>query len=399
VGKETEGTSNGGGRYRTPRPRCGTLTKNLRPLNLAVELDTLGVVEGLAVLAGLTLVLVAASDAVSTLVTTRRRRGRRWPTPVYYRWSWRAWRAIALRSGPERREGFLGVYGPLSLLGLLVFWVVLLVGGWGAVWWGLRPSVSGVDGYLDAVYFAGVGFFTVGFGDLVPTGGLTRLLVLVEAFMGLVTMALVIGYLPTLYNAYARREVQLLALDDLSDEPTTPVTFLEASYANGGAQGVAAAFADWERWCDDVYDTHTTYPMLALFRSRQPGQHWLTALGVVMDAAAIALSTFDNGAARPAARLWRRSTRLIQHFRQLPAVGQRAGGGDAGTDEVRFRDAYQRLERLGGPMRPYEQAWDQYRRRHAVFYPELVAATGQLLVPMEFRHQTARYDLSGPEGP
>jgi Ion channel len=361
-------------------------------------LDTLGVVEGLAVLAGLALVLGVAGDAVSTLVTTRRRRGRRWPTPVYYRWTWRAWRAIALRRDPERREGFLGVYGPLSLLGLLVFWVVLLVGGWGIVWWGLRQSVSGVGGYLDAVYFAGVGFFTVGFGDLLPIGGLTRMLVLVEAFMGLVTMALVIGYLPTLYSAYARRELQLLALDDLSDEPTTPVSFLEASYANGGVQGVAAAFADWERWCDEVYDTHTAYPMLALFRSRQPGQHWLTALAVVMDAAAMALSTFDSGTAGPAARLWRRSTRLIQRFRQLPAVAQEAGGGVPGDDEAWFRDAYRRLERLGHPVRPYEQAWDQYRRRRATFYPKLVAATEQLLVPMEFRHHTARFDLSGPEG-
>lgn len=200
-------------------------------------METLGIVEGLALAAGLALVFVTASDAVSTLVTTRRRRGRRWPTPVYYRLTWRAWRAMARRAGPERREGFLGLYGPLSLLGLLVLWVVLLVAGWGAVWWGLRPAVSGVGGYVDAVYFAGVGFFTVGFGDLLPTGDLARLLVLVEAFMGLVTMALVIGYLPTLYSAYSRRELKLLALDDLSDEQVAPVTFLEASYANGGAQG------------------------------------------------------------------------------------------------------------------------------------------------------------------
>ena len=219
-------------------------------------MDSVGVVEVLAVLAGLALVLVTGGDAVSTLVTTRRRHGQRWPTPVYYRWSWRAWRAIGRRGSPERRESFLGIYGPLSLLGLLVFWVTLLVAGWGAVWWGLRSAVSGVHSYLDAVYFAGVGFFTVGFGDLLPTGGLARLLVIVEAFMGLLTMALLIGYLPTLYGAYSRRELQLLALDDLLDEPTTPVGFLEASYANGGLQGVAAAFADWERWCDDVFDTH-----------------------------------------------------------------------------------------------------------------------------------------------
>jgi hypothetical protein len=310
-------------------------------------LDTLGVVEVLAMLAGLALVLVTAGDAVSTLVTTRRRRGRHWPTPIYYRWTWRAWRAVGQRAGPAR-EGFFGVYGPLSLLGLLVMWVLLLVAGWGAVWWGLRSAVTGVDGYLDAVYFAGAGFFTVGFGDLVPTGGLARLLVLVEAFMGLVTMALVIGYLPTLYGAYSRRELQLLALDDLSDEPTTAITFLEAGFANGGTQGVAAAFAEWERWCDEVFDTHTAYPMLAMFRSRQPGQHWLTALGVVMDAAAITLATVDAPKAGPVARLWRRSTRLLHN----------------------------------------------YRRLRAAYLPELVAATEVLLVPMEFRHHTSRLDIT-----
>jgi Ion channel len=154
-------------------------------------LNAEGVVEVLAVVAGLALVLVSASDAVSTLVTTRRRPGRFWPTPVFYRQTWRAWLAVGRRAAPELREGFLGSYGPLSLLGLLAFWVLLLVVGWGAVWWGLRSRVSGVDGYIDAVYFAGVGFLTVGFGDILPTGDLARLLVLVEAFMGLVTMALV----------------------------------------------------------------------------------------------------------------------------------------------------------------------------------------------------------------
>jgi hypothetical protein len=395
VGKETEGSSNGAERYRSSRQRCGTLTKNLRPPNLAVELIAEGVVEVLAVVAGLALVLATAGDAVSTLVTTRRRRGRLWPTPVYYRWSWRAWRAVGRRASPELREGFLGSYGPLSLLGLLVLWVLLLVAGWGAVWWGLRSRVTGIDGYLDAVYFAGVGFFTVGFGDILPVGDLARLLVIGEAFMGLVTMALVIGYLPTLYGAYSRREVQLLTLDDLSDEPTTPVGFLEACHAAGGVEGIAAAFASWERWCDDVYDSHTTYPMLALFRSRQPGQSWLTGLAVVLDAAAISLAAIDGARAGPAARLWRRASRLLHTFQLLPAVGTREAepAGSPG-DEDRFRAAYQRLGKLGLPLHPYGQAWDELRRLRAGYYPELVAATELLLVPLEFRHHTARLDVT-----
>jgi hypothetical protein len=358
-------------------------------------LDLLGVVELLAVPAGFALVAVTAADAVSTLVTTRRRRGRRWPTPVFYRATWRAWRALGKRADPELREGFLGLYGPLSLLGLLVLWVVLLVGGWGAVWWGLRSAVPGVDGYLEAVYFAGVGFFTVGFGDLVPTGGLARLLVLAEAFMGLVTMALVIGYLPTLYGAYSRRELQLLALDDLSDDATTALGFLEASYAAGGYPGVAAAFAEWERWCDEVFDTHTAYPMLAMFRSRQPGQHWLTALGVVMDAAAITLSTIHGSGAGPAARLWRRATRMLQNFRALPAIGMRAAElAGPSADEAPFRTVYQHLASLGVSLRPHEEAWPDYRRLRAAYLPELFATTELLLVPMEFRHHTSRLGIT-----
>ena len=149
------------------------------------------------------------------------------------------------------------MYGPLSLLGLLVTWVVLLVAGWAAVWWGLRSAVTGVDGYLDAVYFAGVGFFTVGFGDLVhprpagPPAGPRR------GVHGA-------GHhgpghrLP----AHPLRRLQpaggpALSLDDMSDEATTPIGFLEACYASGGGQAVAAAFTEWERWCDEVFDSHT----------------------------------------------------------------------------------------------------------------------------------------------
>jgi hypothetical protein len=156
-----------------------------------------------------------------------------------------------------------------------------------------------------------------------------------------------------------------------------------------------AAFADWERWCDDVFDTHTAYPMLALFRSRQPGQHWLTGLAVVLDAAALNLAIADPNPAGPAARLWRRATRLLQGLQRLPAVGLRTGDTGPGTDETRFRAVYERLARLAQSPRPYAEAWEAYRRLRTASAPELVAATELLLVPLEFRHQTSRLDLTG----
>jgi Ion channel len=189
---------------------------------------------------------------------------------VFYRRTWRAWRALGRRMASERgRERLLAVYGPLSLRGLLVIWVLLLA-GWGLVWWVLAGQLSRVGGYLDALYFAGVGFFAVGFGDVVPVGTLARLLALAQAFMGLVTIALVIGFLPTLFGAYSRREVQLLTLDDLSEQRPARSGWGDLLARRRGPGRPAAAFADWERWCTEVFDSHTAYPMLALFRSRQP---------------------------------------------------------------------------------------------------------------------------------
>jgi hypothetical protein len=280
-----------------------------------------------ALLAGVVLIGAVATDAVSTLVTTQRRSGRWWPTYVFYRRTWRLWRAAAQHvPSEEARERLLAVYGPLSLLGLLILWVLLLLVGWGLVWWVLSDRLSGVHSYLDALYFAGVGFFTVGFGDVVPVGGLARMLALVQAFMGMFTIALVIGYLPTLFGAFSRREAQLLTLDDLTDERTSSTGLITAWHADGGLDGLAAAFADWERWCAEVFDSHTAYPMLAFFRSRQPGQHWLTALGVVTDAASICLAAIKGARAGPAMRLHRRATGLLRTVRELPAVARTAAG-------------------------------------------------------------------------
>jgi hypothetical protein len=354
------------------------------------------VVRLLALLTGAALVAVAATDAVSTLVTTQRRSSRLWPTYVFYRRTWRAWRALGQRIASERgRERFLAVYGPLSLLGLLVVWVLLLLAGWGLLWWVLRGQLHGVDGYLDAVYFAGVGFFTVGFGDVVPVGGLARLLALAQAFMGLVTIALVIGYLPTLFSAYSRREVQLLTLDDLSDERTTSTGLIRSWHADGGLDGLAAAFADWERWCAEVFDSHTAYPMLAFFRSRQPDQNWLTALGVVTDAAAISLAAIQGAGSGPALRLYRRATGLLRTARELPAVARSAAGGGAGQlgDEAAFQALYRHLEANGVPLHPYDRAWGDLHRLRVDYVPSLRATIALFLVPPEFRNHATPLPL------
>jgi hypothetical protein len=320
-------------------------------------------------LLGVVLVAAVATDAVSTLVTTQRRSGRWWPTYVFYRRTWRLWRGVARHIGSEQtRERLLAVYGPLSLLGLLVIWVLLLLIGWGLVWWVLQDRLSGVHSYLDAVYFAGVGFFTVGFGDVVPVGGVAR----------------------------------LLARDDPTDERTSSTGLIEAWHDGGGLDGLAAAFADWERWCAEVFDSHTAYPMLALFRSRQPGQHWLTALGVVTDAASICLAAVRGARTGPALRLYRRATGLLRTVGMLPAVSKAAAPA-ADDDEQRvrgeaaFQAIYRHLEGHGVPLYPYDRAWEDLRRLRAEYLPYLRATIAVLLVPPEFRNHATPLPLDDPE--
>ncbi|MGH7361602.1 MAG: ion channel, partial [Candidatus Methylomirabilales bacterium] len=171
---------------------------------------------GVYVVAGLVVVAVTLADAFDTLVSTRIRTGRWWPTDVYYRTTWKLWRRMC-SSIPKlsRREAALSLFGPLSLIGLLVGWTVGQVGGWSLVWWGARQGFS-LDfvAFNDAVYYSGVVYLTIGFGDILPADGALRLLSPIEALGGLGTLGLVIGFLPSLYSGYQDRESQLLRLDD-----------------------------------------------------------------------------------------------------------------------------------------------------------------------------------------
>lgn len=175
---------------------------------------------------GLAVVVITLADAFDTLVSTRIRPGRLWPTDVFYRLTWRVWRFFAARPRRlRRRETLLSLYGPLSLVVLLGLWTFGHIIGWALFWWSVRDGfATPMDSVLDATYYSGAVYFSIGFGDVVPVDGPLRLLTILEAFEGLATLGLVIGYLPPLYSAYQSRERQLLRLDDLSEDRITPAT-------------------------------------------------------------------------------------------------------------------------------------------------------------------------------
>ena len=239
----------------------------------------------LAVIVGVILVVTALADAINTLVSTATAWGRWWLTFILYRRTWSGIRTVAAQMPSEAsKEVILATYAPLSVLFLLVAWVTQQVIGFGLIWWGLG-GVDGADGLFDSIYFSGVVYFTLGFGEVVPVDAVPRVGSLVEAFAGVLTTALVIGYLPALYSAFSERERKLMTLDDGTEERITPTSLLMSRAPTGDPDDILRFFEGWEEWVAGVIETHSTFPMLRLFRSKHAGQNWVTALGLLTDAA------------------------------------------------------------------------------------------------------------------
>lgn len=336
------------------------------------------------VVAGTVLVTWILVDSFETLLATNLRSGRWSFTRAYYGVLWRGYRRICERLGEERRERWLARFGPASFLGLLVAWTTLEIFGWGLIWWGLRSGFHGaIDSPGDAWYYSGVVYFSIGFGDILPSSGVLRLLTVAEGLSGLGTLGLVIGYLPSMYAAYSARERQLLLLDDLTDERVTPVTLVRAYLdEDGGTTRVDAMFDEWAAWCADVYDSHTSFPVLVWFRSKHRGHSWITGLGVVTDAAIAFAATVPGAERGSAIRLHRQAVRLVD------GLGQRVGlPPDPSVAALRpelWRIGYTTLAGTGVAVRTFEDSYDRLTAMRAEFHPMMEAFITELLAPRGF---------------
>jgi hypothetical protein len=333
------------------------------------------------VVAGLALVVVTLADAIGTLVAARGLSGRWRLTRQFYWVSWRAWRSVGRRLSLRRREGFLSLYAPLTLLSLLAVWLVGLLVGFSLLYLAGRNSLQGESGYLSLLYYSGTCLFTLGFGDILPTVGILRLAALVEAATGLVTMALAISYLPVLYGAYGRRESRLLTLDDPSGKRIEPTALIRIWAPGGDTDRLYRFFGEWENWTADILESHVSYPMLALFRSQHRGQSWITALGVVLDAAVLTCATVPGAELREPYFMYRRGRRALHEIvRRLPQSYAKQGA----LERFQFDVAYSRPPATGLPLRDPDEGWERLLEYRSTYATSLQALIDYLLAPAGF---------------
>ena len=334
---------------------------------------------------GVALVAWILVDSFETLLATNLRSGRWSFTRGYYGVVWPLYRRLCIaRRDDDRRERWLARFGPASFLGLLVAWVVLEIVGWGLIWWGLRSGFHGaISSPGDAWYYSGVVYFSIGFGDILPSSGLLRALTVVEGLSGLGTLGLVIGYLPSLNAAYSARERQLLLLDDLTDERVTPVTLVRAYLDDGGGTArLDAMFDDWAAWCAEVYDSHTSFPVLVWFRSKHRGHSWITGLGVVTDAAIAFAATVPDADRGSAMRLYRQSVRLVQGLGVRVGLPPRNDLIDLPPEL--WRVGYDTFAATGVGLLSFEESYESLLALRREFHPMMEAFIDELLAPRGF---------------
>ena len=216
---------------------------------------------------------------------------------LFYRSTWSIWRFVACLLGPgKKRETFLSLFGPLSLLGLFASWVVGLIGDFALLHWSLGSplNLERTTDFGTYLYLSGTTFFTLGYGDVTPIESFGRFLTVVEAGLGFAFLACVIGYLPVLYQSFSRRELTISLLDARAGSPPSASQVLVRLSQAHSVEALAPFLAEWERWAADVLESQLSYPVLSYYRSQHDNQSWLAALTAVLDTCALLIVGVKN---------------------------------------------------------------------------------------------------------
>jgi hypothetical protein len=254
-------------------------------------------VHGIAAVVSVALIGVVWWDAFETVVLPRTVARRLRLTRMYFGFVWGGWSWMAAKVRRERRrERFLAIYGPLSLVGLAAVWAIALVIGFGALHWaaGSHLQPVGPSPVFDDLYMSGTTFFTLGLGDVHPVDGVDRIITVAEAGMGFAFLATVIAYFPVLYQAFSRRETRLTLLDAWAGSPPAGAEVLRRLGLRGEIGHLDAFLKDWEYWCSEVLESHISYPALAYFRSQHQHQSWVAALAAILDLSALVQVGIDH---------------------------------------------------------------------------------------------------------
>ena len=337
----------------------------------------------LGVIVGAALIIGILWDCFETIVlprsVTRRFRFAR----VFYFTLWRIWAGISgLFKSEGKQDSFLSYFGPLSLILLLNCWAACMIAGFAFIHWSLGSHFDAPEkqlGFGSYLYVSGTTFFTLGLGDVAPRTGLARGLTVLEAAVGFGFLAVVIGYLPVIYQAFSRREVGISLLDSRASSPPTACELIRRHAENGRIDSLIQILRDLERWAGDLLESHLSYPVLAYYRSQHDRESWLAALTTVLDACSLIeiaedrTASWQGGLTFAMARHAAIDLALV--FKIKPALRTLSRLPPPDLERIR-----QTLAEAGFPLREDEDAQARLIELRAGYEPYMIALAQRFLL-------------------
>ena len=258
----------------------------------------------------------------------------------------------------EAKDRILAYAGPLSVVAKLVGWLFSFLIGYSM----LNYSVGHL-GVTVATREAGSSLFTLGFAS--ADKARLNTIDFAAAVTGPVAIGLLVGYLPALYAAYARRETDVTMLEARAGGPAWGPEILARHSMVGITLQLPELYRGWERWTADVSESHTSYPVLIYFRSPRAHRNWLIGLLAVLDSAALQLAfnpTHAHGEGRLALRSGFVTLREIARTEGVPYNPDPSPDDPIDLTYEEFLYGVERMEKYGYEMeRKPEEAWEHFR--------------------------------------
>jgi len=326
------------------------------------------------------LIFVVFVDAFEAVVLPRRIKHNYRLARLFYQSAWVVWRAVSrLLPRGRWRSGFLSVFGPLSLFGLLGIWAVGLILGFALLHWYFQTALAlpgeGDNRFATYFYFSGTTFFTLGYGDIVPTRAWGRALSVAESGIGFGFLAIIISYVPVLYQTFSRREISISLLDARAGSPPTAGELLRRLAEARNLAAIGPFLVEWERWSAELLESQLSFPVVSFYRSQHDNQSWVGALTMILDTSALLIAAIDSAHGHQArltfamARHAAVDLGLVFSIQSLPPSGDRMAPND--FDRLRATLTQAGLKLTDGPAA--SEALTQLRGLYEPFTSSLAA--------------------------
>ena len=255
-------------------------------------------------------------DGFATIILPRTVTPKRRLSGRFYRWSWRLWAAAGRRiRDPNSRLSFVAVYGPISIVLLLVLWAGLMIVAFALIYHSLGPrfqAASGAVGFGTLLYMSASTFLTLGMGDVTSLDSIVRLFILLEAGSGYIFLALIITYMPVLEQAYGAREVGNLLIHSRVGHPPSAIKLLHRYSGTDRSEILRGNLREAERWMAEILQSHLSHPVLSFYRALHWGQSWLVSLTTVLDVCALLIAGGEGLLEAQARITYRMGLRLLK---------------------------------------------------------------------------------------